>query len=69
MQLDLSGAKPVGEAMTKRITITVETEVTKEMELTFGLFRQLSETIDILKLEIKMENVRERKPLFGRCRK
>ena len=50
--------------MRKRITITVETDVTKEMELTFGLFRQLSETIDIHKLEIKMENVRERKPLF-----
>ena len=55
--------------MKKRITITVETDVTKEMELTFGLFRQLSETIDIHKLEIKMENVREHKPLFGRWRK
>ena len=55
--------------MKKRITITVETDVTKEMELTFGLFRQLSETIDIHKLEIKMENVRERKLLFGRWRK
>ena len=52
------------EEMKKRITITVETDVTKEMELTFGLFRQLSEAINIHKLGIKMENVRERKTLF-----
>ena len=49
--------------MNKRITITVKTDVTKEMELTFGLLRQLSEAIDIHKLEVKMENVREHKPL------
>ena len=50
--------------MKKRITITVETDAAKEMEIIFGLFRQLSEAIDIHKLEIKMENVRERKTLF-----
>ena len=50
--------------MKKRITITVETDATKEMELTFGLLRQLSETISINKLEVKMRNVRERKLFF-----
>lgn len=50
--------------MKKRITITVETDATQEMEIIFGLFRQLSEAIDIHKLEVKMENVIERKPLF-----
>ena len=55
--------------MRKRITITVDTDVTKEMELTFGLLRQLSETINIHKLDIKMENVRDHKPLFRLWRK
>ena len=50
--------------MKKRITITVETDVTKEMELTFGLFRQLSETINISKLGVDMRTIRERKLPF-----
>lgn len=52
--------------MRKRITITVETEETNEMELTFGLMHKLSETINIQKLEITMKDVVVKKRWFDR---
>jgi len=52
--------------MRKRITITVETDVAKEMELTFGLLSELEKTVSIQKLEVSMKNVRCWRETFWR---
>jgi len=52
--------------MRKKIIITVDTNVAKEMELTFTLLRQLSETIGMQKLEVNMKNVRCWRETFWR---